>query len=269
MNLSIITINWNNGDALQKTMQSVYDQSYHDYEYVVIDGKSTDNSVGIIKDYALKFEDKLNWVSEKDAGIYNAMNKGILRSKGKYLFFLNSGDVFYSPTVLEDIFKVECDDDFVIGKVNIVDNGKIILESVGPSRDLSLFSLYMTGIPHQASFIKRELFKETPYDENLKINSDWKFFLQKLILEDASLKIVNYIIANYDNSGLSSVNKELLLKERQMVFKELVPKRISSDYNALFPHYYEITRMNWLLKHKWAYRIYRAFVSMGMRITHK
>ena len=97
---SIITINYNNADGLRRTIESVVSQTFDDYEYVIIDGGSTDGSVDVIKEY----ENKISyWVSEKDGGIYNAMNKGVKASNGEYLIFMNSGDVFYRDKVLEDI----------------------------------------------------------------------------------------------------------------------------------------------------------------------
>lgn len=98
MKFSIITINYNNCEGLEKTIQSVIEQSYKGYEYIVIDGGSTDGSIDIIK----KYEPSITfWVSEKDSGIYNAMNKGIRHSTGEYLNFMNSGDTFYEPEVLK------------------------------------------------------------------------------------------------------------------------------------------------------------------------
>ena len=97
MKLSIITINRNNAEGLRKTMESVLSQTYRDMEYIVVDGASTDQSVNVIKECVnqLKNEDrrmKLDWMSEPDTGIYNAMNKGIKKATGEYLLFLNSGD---------------------------------------------------------------------------------------------------------------------------------------------------------------------------------
>ena len=89
MRLSIITINYNNREGLRKTIESVVNQTYRNFEYIIIDGGSTDGSVEVVKEYA----DRISyWVSEPDNGIYNAMNKGVLAANGKYIQFLNSGD---------------------------------------------------------------------------------------------------------------------------------------------------------------------------------
>jgi len=101
--LSIITVNLNNAEGLRKTIESVVSQTYTDYEYIIIDGGSTDGCVEIIKQY----EDKITyWVSEPDKGIYNAMNKGILKAKGEYCQFLNSGDWLIKESILHDIFSI-------------------------------------------------------------------------------------------------------------------------------------------------------------------
>ena len=110
MKYSIITINYNNKDGLEKTILSVLGQTCHDYEYIIIDGGSTDGSVDVIKKYANRID---YWVSEPDSGRYPAMNKGINQAKGDYLNFMNSGDTFYSSTVLVDIAKMNYTEDII------------------------------------------------------------------------------------------------------------------------------------------------------------
>ena len=102
MKLSVITINFNNRDGLRKTIESVVKQTYKDFEYIIIDGGSTDGSVDVIKEYADKID---YWVSEPDKGIYNAMNKGIDVAKGEYCIFMNSGDVFFSNDVYNEVYE--------------------------------------------------------------------------------------------------------------------------------------------------------------------
>lgn len=265
---SIITVNLNDAEGLRRTIRSVVAQSCKDFEFLVIDGGSTDGSVGVIEEY----NDRITyWVSEKDSGIYNGMNKGVLAAKGEYLIFLNSGDSFASETVLEEMNSTKKDSpDIMIGKVNIVGNSHIEKTDVGlRSEDISLFSLYLYGIPHQACFIKRSLFENCLYDETYRINSDWKFFLQKIIMEGCSYQVIPVTVSNYDNSGISSTQTERLLAERAAIFKDVVPERIASDYLKLFPHYYEVYRIEWLLRHKFFYKIYRGMVSLGTRILGK
>src|ERR1035437_595442 len=99
--LSIITVNLSNATGLRKTIESVISQTFTDYEYLIIDGGSTDGSLDIIKEFA----DRMSyWVSEPDGGIYNAMNKGIAWATGDWIIFMNSGDVFRNIEVLENVF---------------------------------------------------------------------------------------------------------------------------------------------------------------------
>ena len=120
MKYSIITVNLNNACGLEDTIISVFNQTCHDYEFLIIDGGSTDNSRTIIEQY----QNQINyWVSEPDNGIFNAMNKGIKASRGEYLIFMNSGDCFYNGKVLEDSLPY-LGTDFTIGKIKRKDNNK-------------------------------------------------------------------------------------------------------------------------------------------------
>src|SRR4030043_464009 len=110
--LSIITINLNNAAGLRQTIESVINQTFSDYEYIIIDGGSTDGSVDVIKEYASKLR---YWITEPDTGIYNAMNKGIMQAKGEYFQFLNSGDWFLNETILQKLFSVDHNADILYG----------------------------------------------------------------------------------------------------------------------------------------------------------
>ena len=265
MSISIITINRNNASGLRATIESVLHQTSQDFEYIIIDGASTDKSVEIVK--AATEKHKIKWISEPDSGIYNAMNKGVRMATGDYVIFLNSGDTFANEKVLEEIQPLLDGSEFVIGRVNVTKNGKIVQTSKNlGNQDLSLYNLYLYGIPHQAAFIKKELLERNPYDESLIINADWKSFVHEIVLRNASVRLSPLIISNYDGEGFSSTHMEELLIEREKVFKELLPPRISSDYLQVFPHYYELKRVQWLLNHPLFYRFYRATTSLGMMI---
>lgn len=112
MKLSIITVNLNDKTGLEKTIKSVISQSFSDFEFIIIDGESTDGSIDIINQYKSKIS---YWVSEKDSGIYNAMNKGIRQAKGEYLYFLNSGDALHNENVLHHIFNDDPHAPFICG----------------------------------------------------------------------------------------------------------------------------------------------------------
>jgi len=220
MKFSIITINSNNANGLLRTIHSVITQTYRDFEYIVIDGGSSDNSKQIIDQFQKKID---YWVSEPDGGIYAAMNKGTNVAKGDYCIYMNSGDVFYSETVLEKVIKQNLQEDIISGDLAIDD---LILQS--PDH-VTLKVFYKRSLYHQATFIKTSLIKAHPYDENLKGAADWKFFLETLIFQNATYKHINITIANFERGGYteqhgnsrSEVNSELI---------KLFPQRILDDY---------------------------------------
>ena len=264
--ISIITVNKDNAVGLKKTIDSIVNQTYTDYEWIVIDAASKDGSVDLIKQYAHHIS---YWVSEPDGGIYAGMNKGIMKATGEYVYFLNSGDLLVNNEVLQSIVDLSLLGDVVLGKINICSDEKGIIKKdyMVPYSDITLFSLYLYGIPHQASLIKRTLFDECGlYDYTCKINADWKFFVEVLILSNKTLQHIPITIANYDATGISSVNKQQLLHDRQEVFNDLIPERIGKDYNKVFPHYYEVYRLEWLLKHPLLYKLYRVITSLEMRL---
>lgn len=263
--ISIITVNKDNASGLIKTVESVVSQTYTDYEWIVIDAASKDGSVDLIKQYAHHIS---YWVSEPDGGIYAGMNKGIMKATGEYVYFLNSGDLLVNNEVLQSIVELSLLGDVVVGKINICSDEKGIIKKdyMVPYSDITLFSLYLYGIPHQASLIKRQLFDECGlYDYTCKINADWKFFVEVLILRNKTVQHIPITIANYDATGISSVNKQQLLRDRQEVFNNIIPERIRKDYDKVFPHYYEVYRIEWLLKHPLFYKIYRMLTSFGIR----
>ena len=223
MRYSIITINYNNKNGLRNTIKSVISQSYTNYEYIIIDGGSTDESTNIIKHYSYKIN---YWVSEQDKGIYNAMNKGIAQANGEYLIFLNSGDVFFNEQVLKECDTL-LDKDIVVGNIIRKDGLK---EENYHKQDITMMHLFHGYLPHQATFFRRELFNKHLYDEKYKIASDWKFYIQQLIFNDCSFKTININIAIFDCEGISFTNKEITLRERKEILQNILPKRIYMDY---------------------------------------
>ncbi|MBF4465656.1 glycosyltransferase family 2 protein [Flavobacterium sp. LC2016-12] len=215
MKLTIITINYNNLNGLKKTVESVVNQTWQEFEYIVIDGGSKDGSA----DYIERHSDKIDyWISEPDNGIYNAMNKGIAKANGEYLLFLNSGDHFYdNATLYENHHKIN-NFDLIYFNILYVDQK----ESKNVSYpDILDFSFFYTGtLCHQSTIIKKELFDIVGlYDEDLKIVADWKFFILALFKFNCSYQKVNKTLATYYLDGLSSDNKNAILiyKEREAV----------------------------------------------------
>lgn len=238
--LSIITINYNNRDGLRKTIESVVAQTTRDFEYIVIDGGSTDGSVDVIKEYASYID---YWVSEPDKGIYNAMNKGVRAASGQYCQFLNSGDWYYDNEVVHKFNQYANMTDIILGYTAHIKNSSIIIgRSVTDT--ISFITLIKAGINHQASFIKRKLCVSFPYDESYKICSDWKFYLETLIIHNCSFSTVDDVIVCFDMEGISNTNMELNGKERNDIIKELgFYDRILQDYKNIDFNTYDVGRM--------------------------
>lgn len=228
MKISVVTINYNNKTGLSKTLDSIINQSYKTFEFIVIDGGSEDGS----KELLLQNSNVITyWVSEPDHGIYHAMNKGIMKAKGDYCIFMNSGDSFYDLNVLENVVPFLDGTDVIYGNTEYTD-GKIRYSANEPPY-LSFF--IVNSFSHQSTFIRTELLKKYLYDESLKIVADWKFFLQTLILNNGSFKAIDLKISLYDANGISSTNKVLYEKERKQVLASLFPQWILIDYeNLLF-----------------------------------
>lgn len=228
--LSIITINRNDSEGLKNTIESVINQEFTDYEYIVIDGASSDNSVEIIKENEKHID---CWISENDKGIYNAMNKGIKLAKGEYVYFLNSGDAFYNNNVLAEIFNVKLNADFLYGGICI--KFKMMNFKMLPPKKMSLYYFIYNGLYHQSTFTKRDLFDELGvYDESLKIAADYKFIFIAYNVYFKQIKIIPKVIANYDPYGISS-NKDynaIHINEKETIFKSHFMTMIE-DYKEL------------------------------------
>lgn len=225
--ISIITINYNNYDGLRKTIDSVENQTVKDYEWIIIDGGSSDGSKELIQEHSSSFS---YWVSEPDKGIYNAMNKGIshLRYDG-YVIFLNSGDYFVNSNVLSEFIKNDPQEDIVYGYVErIIDGKQQQLTGFLHKSNISLTDLYFQTIPHQGTFFKTSIFKRYGlYDESLKILSDRKIYVTSIIYGNASVRFIPISIAYFDEGGIST--SSIYQKEREMVLNELFPPRVYKD----------------------------------------
>ena len=244
MKLSIITVNLNNAEGLRKTLDSVFIQTFRDYEHIIIDGASTDGSIEIIKQYAEKAQSSelrvqssefiahssVYWLSEPDKGVYNATNKGILRAKGEYCLFLNSGDYFVNGNVLDKVFAIPFTEDVVYGFLGGAKNGEI--EMMTSPKEVTLRTFVEGTIHHTGNaFIRRDAFDRWGlYDENLKIASDRKWFLKAIGLDVATTRYIDVMTSVFDCNGISSTQKTLNDLEKKQMFEELIPRRILADY---------------------------------------
>lgn len=214
LKLSIITINYNNVDGLKRTVESVLNQTWQEFEYIVIDGGSTDGSATYIESQSNNID---YWISEPDKGIYNAMNKGIMQAKGEYLLFLNSGDHLFNSLVLEQNHHYFTSFDLISFNLKVV--GEEFSQVFSYPEIVRFSDLYFGSLPHASTFIKKSLFSTVGmYDENLKIVSDWKFFILALFRDKCTYLRVNELLSLFYLDGISSRvdNSE----ERNQVLKE-------------------------------------------------
>lgn len=240
--LSIITVCFNEAARIALTCESVVNQTFQDFEWIVIDGGSTDGTLDILK----KYERRMNYfVSEPDRGIYHAMNKGIAQAHGKYLLFLNGGDYLYETETLANIFSGN----------SILDHdiyyGDLVLER---EQNLKYYTIDFTNVyatfarrtlPHQATFIKRTLFQTYGmYDESFTIAADLEFFLRVFVSnpyrKQHTIEHLPFIISVFEKDGISSRS----LKQRYIENRNIRKRH----YPAWYLIYYHIKR--WLTRHK-------------------
>lgn len=258
MKLSIITINYNNKAGLEKTVASVMSQSWRDFEWIIIDGGSTDGSKEVIESLTTNpLSAKLisYWCSEPDNGVYNAMNKGIAKTVGDYLLFLNSGDSLSDKNVLGDffVFSKKHKEDIITGDLMIDDNPMNIRRAPDTEEVDYNYMKYNT-LNHPCSFIKRELFvKYGYYDESLRIVSDWKWFLYVTIAYNCTYIPWRRIVSNFMADGMSELPefRSIHIKERNEVMTTFIP-RVQSYMNKITSPDYVLQTysLKWFVKSK-------------------
>ena len=256
MKLSIITINRNNAAGLEKTMQSVAAQTYKEFEYIIVDGASTDGGVEVIKSFESKFS-HLKWVSEPDSGIYNAMNKGIRMASGDYIQILNSGDSLAKEDVTERMLTAlgETDAPSILygNMVKCFPDGYRMVDKSFAGQEITMLGMYTGTLNHDPAYIRRDLFdKYGYYDESLKIVSDWKWYLQAIILGGEKPKYVDMDVTLFDMTGISETSKELDQTERKQVLEQLFPEAVLKDYER---YAFPIEQINRLQRHPWSYKM--------------
>lgn len=238
--ISIITINYNDRIGIDFTLKSIISKKTIDTELIVIDGGSTDGSIDVIKCNSEAID---CWVSESDKGIYNAMNKGIAKSKGKYIMFINSGDSLQISADFSKIVSNINNEDIIYHNLEIVQKESKYIKTYPSILDFKYFA--EDSLPHTGTLIKKELFvKYGFYNEGFKVVSDWAFFMDCILLNQCSYKHVNDCFASFYLGGISSSpqNKQLVQNERM--------QHIKLNYQLYFSLYKE-----WLQKKEELYRL--------------
>ena len=212
--ISIITVVYNNRDLLEKTIQTVANQCYRPFEYIVVDGNSTDGTIDIIKKYETEIS---TWISEKDTGIYNAMNKAVGLTNGEWIFFLNAGDLFVNEYVLEKIspYLTDNENDVVYGDILKQDkSGALFVKKSTPPGDKH--KMYFC---HQSVFCRTKICREMPFDETYSLSADFKFF-KLAFLKGFRFKQIDLPITIFDTTGASHQNRIKGLLENIKIIKE-------------------------------------------------
>lgn len=259
--VSIITVNLNNLDGLKKTAESVLSQSFKDFEFIILDGNSKDGSKEYINDIK---KDLTLWVSEPDAGIYDAMNKGIKMAKGDYICFLNSGDIFFDSHTLENLGR-EKDDNVGIYYGDMIWNEKRRRRLIKVPAYLTYPYLLVHGLNHQSCFIKRSLFDEIfYYHEEFKIIADWEFLMYAIFIAKVPTKHIGITVCIYDATGISSIekNQKAIYADRRIVINRHFPLfNFNSDEIKILTEK-RGQQFLYIKQHKIAYRILKWCISL-------
>jgi glycosyltransferase involved in cell wall biosynthesis len=232
--ISIITINLNNKIGLEKTILSVLSQTVKDVEFIIIDGGSNDGSIELIK----KYTDNITYsISEKDAGIYDAQNKGIEKASGNFLLFLNSGDILFDKNTLSGILPLLENKSFYYGNLIVDLNGKRT-EHIAPD-NINLDFILNSTFWHPCVFINANLFKKYGYyNTDFKITGDYEFFIRCLLKPKVTCEKLNSIITVFDGYGISSnhAHRDIQAAEREKALRLNLSDNILESlkkYNAL------------------------------------
>ena len=263
MTVSIITINYNNLSGLKSTRESIVSQQFRDWEWIVIDGGSTAGD----RDYIAEHQGEMSfWCSEKDKGVYNAMNKGIAHAQGDYLIFMNSGDRFYDSEVLTHVFSTPQNDDVLYGDwVQQHADGSTRL--MNAPHEFSLYFICTDNICHQAMFLKRTRMEQSPYDETFQLYADWAKWID-WTLKGYTFKYIPYTVCSYEMGGMSFTQQQLIDTEYNILHTEVIPASVERTIeemkrlHVMHPLGLEADR---LIKKK---PFYRKIIHMAIRIAH-
>jgi glycosyltransferase involved in cell wall biosynthesis len=214
--LSVITVVYNNAADIERTMLSVLNQTYKGIEYIVVDGCSTDGTLQIIE----KYKDRIaKLISEKDTGIYDAMNKGLAIATGDYVLFMNSADEFYSVATVANVFATAPDADIYYGETEMIgeDGNSLGQRRHAVPENFTWRSFkYGMSVSHQAIYIKRSLVE--PYDPKYKLSADIDWIL-RAAKKAKSIVNVHQYVAKYQVGGMSKLKHRQSLAERFDIMK--------------------------------------------------
>ena len=209
MKISVVTVCYNEEKTIRETIESVLSQEYGDYEYIIMDGSSTDGTIGIINEYV--DDPKVKLISEPDTGLFNAMNKSLSHTAGEYVIFMNSGDRFYDERVLKDIAP-HLQGDIVYGDVlRRTRSGEYVQKYKGTRSERITMMLCGLAFCHQTQFTRTEVMKRYGFREDHRITADFDFVVRALS-DKCSFKHIDRIICSFDHDGGISADKSNYLQ---------------------------------------------------------
>lgn len=241
--ITVVTVVFNDASNIERTILSVINQTYQNFEYIIVDGGSTDGTLDIINNYKEKIS---CWISEPDEGIYDAMNKGVQMASGEYINFMNAGDNFCSDIVIDNMVgKISNETDLFYGDIQFqhkVKKNKVL-------KNAEEFKLIKKRMPfcHQAVFVKRKHLLNNPFDVKRRISADYKFFLILSQIDELQVIKIDEVVCNYNLEGISTgagAAKENLL---------IIMKMFPFSFHLILNHIY-------LLMVAILYRNYMRFV---------
>lgn len=220
--VSIITVSFNSERTIRRTIESVLSQTYSNIEYIVVDGKSSDHTVEIIKEYEKSFEGRMKWVSEPDQGIYDAMNKGIMMATGELVGIINSDDYYELDAVEKMVNALENKKYMILyGFLRKWKNQEVFSISIRTHKDLR------NGmISHPTCFVTMAVYREVSlYDTQYSSVADYDFMLKMFSKKEVYFKPVYQLIANFEMGGMSSTREAWLELERMKKNHGLISPR--------------------------------------------
>jgi len=245
MKFSIITASYNPGDKLAKTMNSILDQTFTDYQVIIKDGVSKDGSLELLEDDSRLGEalatEKILVICQKDRNVYDAMNQAAEYVQGDYVLYLNCGDVFFDKQVLERVAKY----------IDSVEKSKTFLESgavfygntfcsrtgvmVHSAPEITGFTCYRNIPCHQSCFYSKNLIKEKRYDDSFKIRADYDHFLWAFYKKKAKFYHMDIVVSDYEGGGISESKENMTLdkSEHELVIKRYMKKSEIAKYKTI------------------------------------
>lgn len=252
MKISLITATYNSAETVRDTLQSVLNQTFKDIDYIIIDGNSKDNTMDIVKEFEPKFEGRLRWVSEKDKGIYDAMNKGVRMAQGDIVGILNSDDFFASNDVFEKVNAAFTENpaiDGVYADVRYVDwndTGKTVRMFSG--KDFTREKLCWGKMPpHPSFYVKRECYdKFGLYSLDYPICADYDMFVKMIWIGNINTLYINDVFVNMRSGGTSSngikVHRKIMRERMRCVREHEMPSNYFKQTSRYFEKIFSLLR---------------------------